>query len=596
VEAADILFQNCSAYEQVGPTFRVVSPLAEGSDRLVAEEALAMGFQLQSPLPFSREEYKNDFETEVSKKEFDELIKKARPVFELDGSRSTAESAYEAVGRVVLRQSDLLIAIWDGAGPKGRGGTGQIVREALLRKVPAVWINAFPPHKITLLSQISDDGRASAWSGLDDTVAAGEPKPKDERRMTRWLRKILRRKDPDKTPPSGAFDGRLKEILALPSTKELRALAAFRNERQRRIPMAIWYRLFCTLFVWTNWRVFRLIETFEGPARNSRDAWKSLPEPNRSVGQQIDHRFGASFRWADGLAEIYADRYRSSFILTYGLGALAVFAAFLGSHSPQLPQWLGLLREEHIWFKVEFTLILSILLLVIWNKWGHWHERWIDYRLLAEGLRQMMALAPFAYVTPAFEVPAHLGEENHGPTWFNWYFRALVRQAGLVEATIGGKYLAVCRCFLMKEVRGQVNYHRTNEHKLEALHHRLHGLSICLFFLTLVACVLHIAGNSSIEHLLGENTEDLLTLFAIVLPAFGAAIQGIVHQGEFGRIGRRSRSIKNRLQSMAEQVGDAKQTQSFNDLGRATESFCEIQLLEQADWRSVFISKEVSLP
>src|SRR4051794_15662149 len=36
---------------------RVVSPLAEGADRIVAEEGLILGYGLQSPLPFPRQEY-----------------------------------------------------------------------------------------------------------------------------------------------------------------------------------------------------------------------------------------------------------------------------------------------------------------------------------------------------------------------------------------------------------------------------------------------------------------------------------------------------------------------------------------------------------
>jgi len=597
-QAAAILYQNCSAYAEVGPKFRVISPLAEGSDRFVAEEALAMGFQLQSPLPFPMEEYKQDFETAASKRAFDELIKLARPVFELDGSRAAEDSAYEAVGRVVLRQSDLLIAIWDGLRPKGRGGTGQIVREALLRKVPVVWINAFPRHEIALLAQVSDDGNATAWNCLDETMSSGEPKPKEKRRLKRWLQKFRPQSQPDKAPQLGVFNARLKEILALPSKVELKSLRSFLEERQRHIRLAFFYRFFCKMFVWTKWKIPNpCVKNFDiADEADWLAPWKSLSGPNNSVGKGIELCFRRSFNWADGISEIYADRYRSSFIITYLLGAWAVLAAFLGSHPGDLPPWLLLLSNRHDWFKIEFALIFGILLLVALNKWGHWHERWIDYRLLAEGLRQMRALAPFAHVTPAFEVPAHLSDEHQGPTWFNWYFRAVVREAGLIKAGINDGYLNVCRRFLDHEISEQIKYHRDNEGKFEALHQSLHGLSIFLFLLTLVACVLHLSTSPKVEEFLGDKAEGILTLLAIVLPAFGAAIQGILHQGEFGRIARRSRSIKHRLESMAKQIQDPEQTRSFRDLGRATESFCEIQLLEQADWRSVFISKAVSLP
>jgi hypothetical protein len=594
------LFQNSSAYREVGARFRVISPLAEGSDRFVAEEALAMEFQLQSPLPFPREEYKADFESDASKAAFDELIERAQTAFELDGSRTAEEAAYEAVGRLVLRQSDLLIAIWDGLGPKGRGGTGQIVRDALLRKVPVVWISAFPPHEIRFLTRVLDDGKAAAHSGLDDrddTIVSGKLKPEHKSWFKRWRHKLLRRSPSDKAPQLGIFDARLREILALPSKTELEALESFLHERQRHFRLAFWYRFFCKIFVWTRWKIpSPWVQNFDTTDKDKWLApWKSLSEPNNSVGSKIERCFRRPFNWADGLSEIYADRYRSSFIVTYLSGASAVLAAFLGSYPGELPPWLVLLSNSRNWFKVEFVLISSILLLVALNKWGHWHERWIDYRLLAEGLRQMRALAPFAHVTPAFDVPAHLSDEHQGPAWFNWYFRALVREAGLVQAKIDTSYLGVCRTFLDQEIAEQVKYHCKTNNKYNALHHQLHGLSILLFLLTLIACVLHLSPIPMVEEILGKQAEGIVTLLTIVLPAFGAAIQGILHQGEFGRIARRSRSIKHRLESMVKQIEDPEQTRSFRDLGRATESFSEIQLLEQADWRSVFISKAVSL-
>jgi hypothetical protein len=286
------------------------------------------------------------------------------------------------------------------------------------------------------------------------------------------------------------------------------------------------------------------------------------------------------------LAEIYADRYRSAFIITYTLGAFAVLAAFLGSYPNSPPP------TKHGWFVGEFLMILGVLLLVALNWLGHWHERWIDYRLLAEGIRQMRVLAPFARVTPFFEVPAHLTENNRRPAWFNWYFRALSREFGLVTVAINQNYLTVCKKTLLDQMAEQVRYHRDNEDRLETLHLRLHKISIFLFSTTLLACFLHVWDN---DLLAGRQARGILILIAIVFPAIGASIQGILHQAEFGRIARRSGAIKDRLENLLRQVNEPIGEISFRELGRATESFCEIQLLEQADWRSVFLSKEVPL-
>jgi len=87
--------------------------------------------------------------------EYRALLEKATAVLELDGSRATPAqtgAAYEAVGRLVLRHSDILIAIWDGVKPEGEGGTGQIVDEAMRSEIPTLWIHAHAPHDTCVLT------------------------------------------------------------------------------------------------------------------------------------------------------------------------------------------------------------------------------------------------------------------------------------------------------------------------------------------------------------------------------------------------------------------------------------------------------------
>ncbi len=51
----------------------VMSPLAEGADRLVAEEALALGINLNVPLPMPRAMYLEDFDIAESREQFEIL-------------------------------------------------------------------------------------------------------------------------------------------------------------------------------------------------------------------------------------------------------------------------------------------------------------------------------------------------------------------------------------------------------------------------------------------------------------------------------------------------------------------------------------------
>ena len=134
----------------------VISPLAEGADRLVAGEAIAAGLPLVCPLPFDRDSYAADFKTVGSRAEYHALLAAAARVVELAGSRASPEAAYAAVGVWMLEHSDVLLAIWDGAAPRGEGGTGHVVRDALARHIPVVWVQARPPHEVRILTSAED--------------------------------------------------------------------------------------------------------------------------------------------------------------------------------------------------------------------------------------------------------------------------------------------------------------------------------------------------------------------------------------------------------------------------------------------------------
>jgi hypothetical protein len=122
-------------------TFTVVSALAEGADRLVARAVLeAAGADLEAPLPLPRDDYTRDFESDASKREFADLLAKAREVTELP-TRGTRSDAYAQVGRYIVDRCDVLTAIWDGDAARGEGGTADVVAYARQRGTPLVWID-----------------------------------------------------------------------------------------------------------------------------------------------------------------------------------------------------------------------------------------------------------------------------------------------------------------------------------------------------------------------------------------------------------------------------------------------------------------------
>lgn len=119
---------------------RLLSPLAEGADRLVAEVALQHGAELVVPLPMPDAEYRKDFPDTLA--EFEALKARAAVVYTLpppraaqnpnaDFSGAHRDECYEQVGLYVVRHAQLIVALWDGVASAERGGTAHIVGHAL---------------------------------------------------------------------------------------------------------------------------------------------------------------------------------------------------------------------------------------------------------------------------------------------------------------------------------------------------------------------------------------------------------------------------------------------------------------------------------
>lgn len=126
--AADL----CEALAAPG-SVEIWSPLADGADQIVAAAALAAGLPLVAPLPFPIAEYRADFTNPADRTGFDEQIAASQRIIALPGQHETPESrdaAYADLGAFLVRETEGLIAIWDGAPARGPGGTAEVVARA----------------------------------------------------------------------------------------------------------------------------------------------------------------------------------------------------------------------------------------------------------------------------------------------------------------------------------------------------------------------------------------------------------------------------------------------------------------------------------
>jgi hypothetical protein len=123
-----------------GGTLTLLSCLAEGADRLVANVAMSrFGVALVAVLPMSAERYEEDFRNEDSRREFRRLLRRAREVVRIPGSAGTGDERgvqYARAGAYLLVHSEALLALWDGRPPRGVGGTAMIVDWAQAGRVP----------------------------------------------------------------------------------------------------------------------------------------------------------------------------------------------------------------------------------------------------------------------------------------------------------------------------------------------------------------------------------------------------------------------------------------------------------------------------
>lgn len=115
-----------------------LSSLAQGADQLFAEAVTEAGDRLNVVLP-SRG-YERTFNSEHALSTYRRLLELASEVHTLDFADPT-EASFLTARMYIVDHCELLIAVWDGAVARGRGGTGDIVDYARQsrRQVEVVW-------------------------------------------------------------------------------------------------------------------------------------------------------------------------------------------------------------------------------------------------------------------------------------------------------------------------------------------------------------------------------------------------------------------------------------------------------------------------
>jgi hypothetical protein len=302
----------------------VLSPLAEGGDRLVAEAGLELGARLIVPLPLPAAMYAQDFPTAQSREQFERLLEQADVVAlplpdgegDIEALRvqgALRDRQYLLAGLYVASHCHVLFALWDGSDEGGLGGTAQIVRYYLGGPLPG--------------ARRASDNLRQMLSGDDDSLVLHLP--------------VLRASGRGPT----AFDAEPRWLTSAGQ----RPLASGMPPDYRRI--------------FERMQVFerdRLAHAAQAPvAVTARDPAQAEAEMVDTMAVGYQRRTTAAMRAIHGLAALMG----LAFLLYSDLGA---------------PDWM-------LWVFLAFFVVGLVIAVLARRR--DWHRKYIDYRALAEGLR-----------------------------------------------------------------------------------------------------------------------------------------------------------------------------------------------------------------
>lgn len=547
---------------------RLMSGFAEGADQ-TATAACPADWTVEAILPFPKDEYLKDFEQSAAgdgrdvRPEFLASLARAAVVTELP-TPQTRNQGYVLCGNILLRQLDLLIAVWDGEAPKP-GGTGAIVQEACDGGIPVVWLATGGDHPIALIQSFSNGKPVHAGAG--------------------WS--------------AEALQASLAPILAAPSADGL-------GERSQRARLEQFYAetwpgptrasSFDLLKRWTTGqRPLRLtipIEAEKSMVANFAQFVDEAPAAS-TFSQRLKDVLAPRYAWTDALAVQFSHLYRNAYVLAYLLAAAAVLIAVIGAYVEHPILKLALVA-------LELFVVVAILQLVRYGSNNAWHERWIDYRLVAESLRYARFLA---YVS---EFGLINRRDLTNQPWTIWYIRATLREIGLPGATLDRAYQRpLLQSVLDREVREQRHWHESNVDAMQKVDHFLHHSAERCFHYTFGALCIGLVVLVGIIVLLPVQQEQAvlklakpwLLLFAAGLPALGAALAGIRVQGEFDDSKERSEKMiaeLNELEATYESL--LERPPQIDRTANLLIETARVLSEDLAAWQELYGRKQLNLP
>jgi hypothetical protein len=521
--------------------FRLVCGLAEGGDQLASTVALQREWALQVALPFPEDEFVEDFADPDSVKRMRNLLGRADGVVRFNCSRASQRNeGHRTVGEYILRNCELLVSLWDGKPSRGVGGTAWTVERARDLGIPVLWIRLDQADYPAVL----DSGSVSP--------AAAEYSSNWKHALSSALGRALRVAGEAVQQASNVEPG----------------LSSYLREPRKTFNPGFAYPLFQLLF---SGRPLRR-EDFLPTSEASRS-------PSEHEGPICEHLVRA-----DSQANYYAQVYRSAVVLNYLFAAMAVLMALMGL---LIPAW------KLLWITIELFLIGAVIVNTYLGQKRDWHQRWLDYRQLAERCR-VLELTQSMGSWPSRNPTGDLSTEKVGrAAWVDATIFALSRRIPPSTLHFSDDFISDQRDRFSGYLSEQTSYHDRTAAVSELLNHRLHGVGqICLIG-TILACFGFMATHALMDDVPSLVTKTV-TFLTAALPAFGASAFGLRAHLDLRGVARRSEAMAGTLRDLETRLSRLPSTPLA--LMKAADLLGDSHVREVRDWRVIFEDRHLEIP
>ncbi|MFI4936580.1 MAG: DUF4231 domain-containing protein [Caulobacterales bacterium] len=440
-------------------------------------------------------------------------------------ARAHGRHGHAELARWIVRHSEVVVAVWDGLSPTAPGGAATLVRLALAKGLPVLWI-APGLEGVRLLGAVHiwrDDGVVEA---MEDP--AGHASPATAPALCALLFHTL-------APPAHVSARRE------PETRRLDPETIARRDYTRWNPNPAadgWGARASRLCDRTLWLSFNLFKQWLGGPAPASPAQTSVLLGEAS-GQPGFAALNLAFTQADDRADRLSNAHRSQQLILLVLALLVVFVGVLP---------VSTARPDLHLLAICVELVLAVFIYWLWStaRRGHRHRRWSDARRLAERLRAARATFPLGF---------DVADQHAGPaqTWTEWRARAVIRDAGVSGGVLNADEVERRVAWAKAEViDGQLRYHRREAVTVGRIARRLH-LFENLIFAALIVGVL--CGGAAAARMWLNKPADvhlqsvlelimrLSTMVSALAPAAGAGVLALDATNGFSELAERSAQL-----------------------------------------------------